>query len=231
LVQGVHIDVLRILLENGAAQARSAQHRHPRHGFVRADAPRRGCVLRQIPQGALQQILLALAGDVDHAARRKQRVLGEAFGRMLVEGAAGARQRPDRGRAIGLDEHRGRAAGRVVTRLGLTLEHEHAIPPPDAQLIGDRCAGNARANDDVVENRFRAHASSSPLSLAIVLPIEHGIAVRPRMGRRRRKVGTAPVGPASPGIRSAEIEDRADPCRFDAPPATALPWLHEVNRA
>jgi len=76
----------------------------------------------------------------------------------------------------------------VVSRLGLTLEHKHAIPSPNAQLISDRRARNAGANDDIVENRLRTHGVSGQLASAIVLPIEHGPTAQPRPGRCRRKV-------------------------------------------
>ena len=86
--------------------------------------------------------------DHQHAARRQDRMLGEARRRLLQEGAAGPGQAPDRPVAVILGEQRGRTAGGVIAGLALALQNQH--PPMLGEGIGGRGAGNTGADDDEI---------------------------------------------------------------------------------
>ena len=83
---------------------------------------------RSTCQCASQLRLLAVRGDHQRAARRQDRLLGEAGGRRVEEGAARHRQRAHLRRAVALHEQRRRAAGRVVAGLRLALEDSTVEP-------------------------------------------------------------------------------------------------------
>ncbi|MNN91426.1 hypothetical protein D3C81_2095420 [compost metagenome] len=71
-------------------------------------------------------------------------MLGKALRRLFVEGAAGAGQRLDLRRAVGLHEHGRGAAGGVVAGLGFALQHCHGRR--GAQAVGHGRAGDAGAD-------------------------------------------------------------------------------------
>jgi transcriptional regulator with XRE-family HTH domain len=96
-----------------------------------------------------QQMGLLVGRDVQGAARRHQRMFGEAHGRGLIERAAGPRERTHHGRPIAFHEHRRRAASRVVARLALTLEQHDTAALREAP--GQGSAGDPRADDDNVK--------------------------------------------------------------------------------
>ncbi|MNL65989.1 hypothetical protein D3C87_1903910 [compost metagenome] len=94
----------------------------------------------------------------------QQRMLGEAFGRLFIKGTAGARQRLDLGRTIGLHEHRGRAAGCVITGLRLAFQQQdaHRRWRLRRQAISQGRTGNTGPYDDNVK-LLRAHGVSKIL--------------------------------------------------------------------
>ena len=92
--------------------------------------------------------LLGAAGD-QRAARRQQRMVGEARRRLAIEAAGGHGDGADLGAAVGLRMQRRRAAGRVIGRDMLALENDHARC--GREVVGDGNAGDAGADDGEIE--------------------------------------------------------------------------------
>jgi hypothetical protein len=88
------------------------------------------------------------ARDHHRAARREQRVLREACGRVLQEGAACHGEGAHLRRAVAFHEERGRAAGGVVAGLRLALEQDHARMR--GQPVGRRSPRDAAADHEEV---------------------------------------------------------------------------------
>ena len=83
-MQRVDIDVVRAGVEHGMRRRFRAQHRHPCTRIVAGHAAR-----ERRAGDFLNQIALRFAADIKTAARRQQRMLGEAGRRRLQEGMTG----------------------------------------------------------------------------------------------------------------------------------------------
>ena len=144
----MHVDVGRVGLVGAAEHLLAAQHRHQGQRLVAAQPPRlrrHGLQHRASVRPAAPP---ARAGDEQRAARRQERVLGKAVGRLLEEGAAGQRQRAHLRRAVAGHEQRRRAAGAVVAGLRFALQQRHAAVRREP--VADRRRGDAAADDDAV---------------------------------------------------------------------------------
>ena len=144
-----HVEVEHGGVVEGGRDPLRAQGRDP------VAAARRVPVLDRGHEGSralgllLQDGQLVLARDHQDAQRPGQRHVGEARGRLAIEGCRGGGERPDGGVAVGAVQGRGGAAGAVVAGLALLLEQEDA--PRRRQRPGERGAGHAGAHDDDVE--------------------------------------------------------------------------------
>ena len=155
LVQRVHVDVGGAGLAHAGGHGLGAQAGQLGQQLIARQAAHAGVERQDLGIGRVQQIELIRPRKIDHAARREDGRAAELGRRRIVEGAAGARQRPDVGRAIGGRVQRGRAPRGVVAGLGFALQQQHAALPGQFPAHGG--AGNARADDDevVVVHGFR----------------------------------------------------------------------------
>ncbi|MNI79226.1 hypothetical protein D3C73_1356700 [compost metagenome] len=108
-----------------------------------------GAVGQALGVGGGEQVLLVQVGDIQAAARFKQRMLAETLRRRFIECPAGAGQRLDLFGAIGLHEHGRRTPRGVITRLGFTFQYQHLLR--GCQPVPERGTGNTAANDHAVE--------------------------------------------------------------------------------
>ena len=102
-----------------------AQARHQGQGALTVEQADVGPVGQVLCVGGLEQFALLGTGDIQTAAWLEQRMLAEAFRRMLVERTAGAGQGLDLRRSVGLHEHGGRTAGGVIARLHFPFEQQY----------------------------------------------------------------------------------------------------------
>ena len=97
---------------------------------------------------ALDRLALVLAGNVEDAAWRQKRRIGEPRGRRLEKRPAGPGQRPHDGSAVCFEKQGRGPARRVVTRNVFAFHKDNAGP---GRLLAEferrRRSGDAGAND------------------------------------------------------------------------------------
>ncbi|MDT4846087.1 hypothetical protein FQZ97_800950 [compost metagenome] len=144
----MHVHVGGVGFVHRAGHLLGAQRRHHLARLLAIEAL--GADVHGAQQFPVRFELVQVLGARNHhrAARREQRVLGEAFGRVFEEGAAGHGEGAHLRRAVALHEERGRTAGGVVARLGFAFEQDHA--GMRGEPVGHRGPGDAAADHEVV---------------------------------------------------------------------------------
>lgn len=161
LVQCMHVQIAGVGFEHRANHCFRVQARHQRERMLGIDQRHIASLCCTDSEGLFQQSLLPLACDIQATARLQQRMLGEISGRLLIESAAGAGQGLDLRCSVTFHEHGCGAAGGVIARLALALEHHD--PGLPSQAIGQRGPRNTAANDGEIETFAVVHTEVPPV--------------------------------------------------------------------
>ena len=151
----------RVGLDDAVAMGLERELRGVRRPLERADRavgdPARRVEERDagLGVGGVQQIELIGPRQIHHAARREQRMVGEALRRLAVEATRGHGDGPDFRAPVGFRMQRRGAAGRVIGRDMLALENDHFRM--GREMKGGGNPGDAGADDGEIEILHAAH--------------------------------------------------------------------------
>ena len=157
LVQAVHVDIARTAIQKTVYQYIGVENGHQGLELLGTQALGIGGVDDGLCIGGIDQLFLRGGAHIEHAAWREDGRFGKACGRRVIEGAAGAGQSLNLGRAVMLFKQRGRAAGGVIAGLGFALQHQHGRGRVTAGLCQLPCGGgtgHARTHDDEIPHFF-----------------------------------------------------------------------------
>jgi hypothetical protein len=149
-VDGVHIHVGGVGLVHGAQHLFGAQRGHHLARLLAAQAGGAGVHGAQHFPVGFELGHVFCARDHHRAARREQRMLAEAFGRVFEESAARHGEGAHLRCAVAFHEEGGGSAGGVVARLRFAFEKDHACVR--SEPVGHRGPGDAAADHEEVSH-------------------------------------------------------------------------------
>jgi hypothetical protein len=145
MMQGVHVDIAGVGLDDRGREIFPVQHRTERQRLAWRAGRYAGVERAHLVEESREPAALVLTRDPQGAARVHQRRLREVPRPLLQEITAGEGKSADAGMAVGGGVERRRSSGRMVAGLIFRLEHDHLASA--GKTVGEGRAGDAAAYD------------------------------------------------------------------------------------